>query len=161
MPREQTGTPYAQAILTVRGRAPLLAAPRLARDMVAALEGCRPDAPGRLWGYLVVPDAVQLVVGPVGAEALSRFVAQVKAAGAARLWDAIRRTDDDDALDAVLAYNPVRGGALVRVWEAGYHRLRLPTDAHLRAALDRLRQIPMRRGLTPPGEAWPYLWTAP
>lgn len=147
-------------ILTVHERAPLLAAPRLARGMVAALEGCRPDAPGRLWGYLIVPDAVRVVAGPADAVAFDRFVAQVKLAGAARLWDVLRRADDE-ALDAVLAYNPVWGGVSVRVWEAGYHCQRLPTNAHLRAALNRLGQIPVRRGLTPPGEAWPYLWTAP
>ena len=70
---------YAQVILTVYDRAPLLAVPRLARLAAAALAACAPDAPGSLWGYVVLPESIRLIVGLTTEDALAAFVDLVKA----------------------------------------------------------------------------------
>lgn len=155
-PDDQTGLCWASIILTALDRAPLLAAPRLARIACAALDGCVPDAPGRLWGYVVLPDAVRLVVGPADSVALSAFVERVKARTAGDLLAAIRQGEDVGALDAVLRLNPVWGGAIYQVWAAGFHCVTLWTEYRLSGALYALRRAPVSAGLVARAEDWPY-----
>lgn len=155
-PADPINPPWASLILTTLDRAPLLAAPRLARLVCAALDGCAPDAPGRLWGYVVLPDAVRLVVGPAEGAALSAFVARVKARTAGDLLAAIYQSEEADALDAVLRFNPVWGGAIYRVWAAGFHCTLLWTEHKLSGALYALRQTPVSAGLVARAEDWPY-----
>lgn len=155
-PTDPGGPCWASVIVTTLDRAPLLAAPRLARIACAALDGCAPDVPGRLWGYVVLPDAVRLVVGPAEGNSLSAFVDRVKARTAGDLLAAIRQGEDADALDAVLRFNPAWGGAIYRVWAAGFHCAPLWTEARLSDALYALRQAPVRAGLAARAEDWPY-----
>ena len=115
---------YAHIIFTTIRRAPLLAVPRLRRLVSDTLYAHRADAPGDLWAYAVQPCTVRLIVGPVEGDTLDAFVTRVEAWLAAPLLRAIRQADDD-TLDAVLHYNPVWGGAIYRVWEAGYHHVPL------------------------------------
>jgi hypothetical protein len=82
---------YAQVMFAVLDSAPLLADLRLARLTAAALCECAPTAPGRLWGYVVLPETVRLIVGPTGDEALAAFVEEVKARTGERLLEAILR----------------------------------------------------------------------
>ncbi len=145
-----------QAIVTVRDDAPLLADPRLARRLAALIDACRTDVPGVLWGYLILPDAVRLIVGPTDEDRLDTFVETFKDASAHVLLDAIRRADDD-TLDHVLFYNPVWGGAIYHVWQAGYHRQILRSEYRLSNALFELGQIPVQRGLVDSPDRWPYL----
>jgi len=149
------GECYAQVILTVIDNAPLLAAPRYARRALAGLDACAADAPGRLWGAVVLPETVRLIVGPGSEHAIDAFVGRVKADTAARLLDAIRRADDD-ALDSVLRYSPVWGGALYRVWQAGYHLGRFWSEYRLSNALYEMMRLPVEMGLVPQAEDWPF-----
>ncbi len=160
-PDGSTGPCWASIIVTTLDRAPLLAAPRLARLACAALAGCAPDAPGRLWGYVVLPDAVRLVVGPAEGDALSAFVERVKARATGDLLAAIRQGEDVDALDAVLRFNPVWGGVIYRVWAAGFHCAPLWTEYRLSGALYALRQAPVSAGLVARAEDWPHQCPAP
>ncbi|GIV81470.1 MAG: hypothetical protein KatS3mg051_0824 [Anaerolineae bacterium] len=147
---------HASVMLTVVGRAPLLADPRLARTVCAALDDRAPDAPGRLWGYLLLPDSVRLVLGPCDQAALQRFIVEVKAETTARALPLIRRDEDADALDAVLRFNPVWGGALYRLWQAGFHCTWLHGMAQVRRALQQLDEMALRAGLVAAGDEWPY-----
>jgi REP element-mobilizing transposase RayT len=147
---------FAQVILTVTDRAPLLARPRLARLALNTIGACAADAPGALWGWVVLPDHVRLIVGPTDEDALEAFVDTLKTRTADRLLDAIRRADDD-SLDAVLRYNPVRGGAIYQVWQPGSHRTIFRTEYRLSNALYHLRQAPVEAGWTESAEAWPYI----
>lgn len=150
--------PYMQVIVTVAERAPLLADPRLARIAAGVLRACGPAAPGRLWGYLVLPDTLRWIAGPAAESAHEVFSDQVKARTEQALLAAIRRASDD-SLDVVLRYNPVWGGAIYRVWEAGYHRAAFRTEYRLSNAVFELIQAPVALGLVErPGE-WPYVWT--
>jgi hypothetical protein len=142
---------YAQVILTVIDHAPLLADPRLARIVADALVACAPDAPGRLWGFVVLPETVRLVVGPTTDEALEPFVEQVKARASDRLLSVIRCADDD-SLDMVLRYSPVWGGAIYQVWQAGSHRVAFWSEYKLSNAIYDLQQAPVT------AEGWPYVW---
>jgi hypothetical protein len=142
---------YAQVILTVIDHAPLLADPRLARIVADALVACAPDAPGRLWGFVVLPETVRLVVGPTTDEALETFVDRVKAWTSERLLAVIRRADDH-SLDMVLRYSPVWGGAIYQVWQAGSHRVAFWSEYKLSNAIYELQQAPVRAG------TWPYVW---
>lgn len=155
-PAGSAGPCWASVIVTMLDRAPLLAAPRLARIACAALDGCAPEAPGRLWGYVVLPDAVRLVVGPAEGDTLSVFVERLKARTAGDLLAAIRRGEDVDALDTVLRFSPVWGGAIYRVWAAGFHCTPLWTEYKLNGALSALRQAPISAGLVARAEDWPY-----
>jgi hypothetical protein len=150
-------TCYVQVILTVAGHAPLLARPYLARRVMRALVACAADAPDRLWGFVVLPTCARLVVGPTGEDALDVFVALAKARTSARLLDAIRRADDD-SLDAVLRYNPVWGGAIYQVWQAGSHRVAYWSEYKLSNALYELRQAPVEAGLVERAADWPFWW---
>ncbi|MBI5957401.1 MAG: hypothetical protein HY866_01610, partial [Chloroflexi bacterium] len=118
---EQPQEAYAQLIITVIERAPLLAIPRLARIAVEVLADSRRYTPGILWGGVVLPEAIRLVIGPAHDDRLIDFVDQFKAQTEKRLLAAILRADDD-SLDMVLRYTPVWGGVIYRVWEAGCHR---------------------------------------
>lgn len=151
--------PYAQVIVTVTDRAPLLAQAGLARRAARALDACAPDAPGRLWGYTVLPESVRLVVGPAVEDALEAFIDRVKAQTSACLLDAIRRADDD-SLDMVLRYNPVWGGAIYQVWQGGSHRVTFWTEYKLSNALYELRQAPVEAGLVAQADDWPFTWTS-
>ena len=146
---------YAQIILTVVDHAPLLAAPRYARQALAGLDACAADAPGRLWGGVILPETVRLIVGPGSDGAIDAFVGRVKAETSARLLDAIRRADDD-ALDVVLRYSPVWGGAIYHVWQAGYHLNRFWSEYKLSNALYEMMQLPVVMGLAARADDWPY-----
>ena len=147
---------YAHAILTTVARAPLLADHQLARLAFAGLRACAPDAPGCLWGGVVLPDALRFVMGPAPDDALSAFVEYVRAYTSTLLLKAIRRADDE-SLDAVLFYNPVWGGAIYRVWATGCHLSRFWTEYRLSGALYALRQSPVAAGMVLDADAWPYV----
>jgi REP element-mobilizing transposase RayT len=148
---------YAQVILTVTNQAPLLGRPRLARQAADALVCCAADAPGSLWGYVVLPDTVRLIVGPTDEERLEAFVEKVKTRTGERLLNAILCADDD-SLDVVLRYSPVWGGVIYQVWQAGTHRVVFWTEYKLSSALYELRQAPVVAGLVARAEDWPYTW---
>ena len=149
---------YAQVILTVLDCAPLLARPRLARLTARTLRDCASVAPGRLWGYVVLPEAVRLVVGPTADDALAAFVDEIKARTGKQLLEAILRASDDETLDMVLRYTPVWGGAIYRVWTPGYHRHVFWTEYKLSNALYEMLQAPVEAGLVERAEQWPYTW---
>ncbi len=148
---------YAQIVITVVDRAPLLADARFAQIVVAALEACRADVPGTLWAYTVLPDSVRLVVGPASVEALDSFVTQFKTASEPDLLDLIQRADDD-TLDAVLRFSPVWGAAIYRIWDSGYHRSLFSTEYRLSNAIYGLQHLPVELNLVEDAGAWPYTW---
>jgi hypothetical protein len=148
---------WAQVMLTVLDGAPLLAHPRLAWLTAAALRECAALAPGRLWGYVVLPETVRLIVGPTGDDALAAFVDEVKARTGERLLDAILRAADE-TLDVVLRYTPVWGGVIYRVWMPGYHRHIFGTEYKLSNALLEMVQTPVEAGLVERADQWPYTW---
>jgi hypothetical protein len=157
-PEEYEAQPfYAQVILMVVDQAPLLAEPRLARIVLAALRGC--DPPGSLWGGVVLPDLARAVVGPTDERGLEAWIERVKGCTTARLLDTIRRMDGS-ALDTVLRYNPVWGGVHYQVWQAGSHRAIFWSEYKLSNALYELRQAPVAAGLVALPDAWPYTWVA-
>ncbi len=152
---------YASVMLTVPGRKPLLAIPAVARASCEGLEACTPAAPGRLWGYVALPDSLRLVLGPCEETALSLFVTRVKAQTTARVLPLIRRAEDPDLLDVVLRFNPVWGGALYRLWQSGFHCTWLHSPAQLHRTLQQLREAPLRAGLIAAGEVWPHCRFSP
>lgn len=147
----------AQAVITVIERAALLADPRLARLAVAGIEACRAAVPGTLWAYLVLPESVRAIIGPARAGACDDYVALLKAQIAARVLPAILRADDE-SLDVVLRFNPVWGGAIYRVWDAGYHKTVYWTEYRLSSAVYDVQQLPVMLGLVSEATAWPYVW---
>jgi hypothetical protein len=134
----------------------LLAAPPLARAVCEGLDAWNWTAPGFLKGYVVLPDSLRLVLGPCDEVALQRFVAEIKAETTARVLPLLRRIEDPDMLDVVLRFNPVWGGALYRLWQAGFHCTWLHDPVQVRRALQRLREAPLRAGLIAAGDTWPY-----
>jgi hypothetical protein len=149
---------YAQVILTIQDRAPLLALPRLARLVMGTLDTCAVLAPGCLWGYIVLPESIRLIVGPADDEVLARFVEEVRQQTERRLLDTILRSDDE-TLDLVLRYTPVWGGVIYRVWEMGYHRHIFWTEYKLSNAVYEMVQASVVAGLVERAEQWPYQWT--
>lgn len=147
---------HARLMLTVPGRKPLLAAPSLARAVCEGLDAWNRAAPDLLKGYVALPDSLRLVLGPCDELTLQRFVAAIKAETTARALPLIRRADDPDMLDAVLYFNPVWGGALYRLWQAGFHCTWLRDLAQVRRALQHLREAPLRAGLIAAGDTWPH-----
>jgi hypothetical protein len=148
---------YAQVIITTNEQAPLLADGRLARIAAAGLNDTIQAAPGRLWGYVILPDQIRLVVGPADDAALEVYIEHVKADTEARLLEVIRHADDE-TLDRVLRYNPVWGGAIYQVWQAGSHRQIFWSEYKLSNALYEMLQCPVEAGLVAHAEEWPYRW---
>ncbi len=147
---------HASVMLTVSGRKPLLAVSTVARAVCEGLDACVSAAPGRLWGYVVLPNALRLVLGPCEKTALSLFVTRVKTQTTARALPLIRRAEDPDLLDGVLYFNPVWGGALYRLWQSGFHCIWLHSPAQVRRSLQQLREAPWQAGLIAAGGTWPY-----
>ena len=131
---------YAQVILTTAHRAPLFAVPRLRRLASRTLYAHRANAPCTLWAYAVQPCTVRLIIGPIERQALDIFVEEIKSWLATPILQAICDADDD-SLDAVLHYNPVWGGAIYRLWEAGYHRVPLGNAFRLSRGIHALRLL--------------------
>jgi len=154
--QSEGGTFYAQITLVVRDHAPLLARPQLARAAFEAVRASAPEAPGRLWGALVLPALVRLIAGPADDAALDAFAASVKLRAARRVLAQIQR--DDDALDLVLRYSPVWGGAIYRVWQDGYHRQALWSEYRLSSALYALARLAVEAGRAQAAGDWPWLW---
>lgn len=148
---------YAHIVLSAAQQRGVLTRDHLARQVIVALEACRASAPGSLWAYTVLPDTVRLIVGPAGDDTLASFVENVKTLSAAQVIHCIQRTDDD-ALDAVLHYHPMWGGAIYRLWEIGYHKSMFWTPYQLSNTIYALRQIPVEMGLASVAETWPYTW---
>ena len=131
---------YAHVILSTLRRAPLFAVPRLRRLASDALDAHRADLPCTLWAYAVQPCAVRLVIGPAQRDTVDDCMGRVKAWLTAPVLEAIARADDD-TLDAVLHYNPVWGGAIYRLWDAGYHYVPLWNAYRLDRALGVLNKL--------------------
>jgi len=148
---------YAQLSLVVCDHAPLLARPRLARAVFETVRASADDAPGRLWGALVMPELARVIVGPGDVNVLDAYITAVTARSAARVLALVRRSDDD-SLDVVLRYSPVWGGAIYRVWQAGYHYQALWSEGQLSNALYALAQRPVEAELAEAPDAWPWLW---
>lgn len=148
---------YAQLTLVVLDHAPLLARPRLARAVFDIVRAAGSDAPGRLWGALVMPELARVIVGPGNALALDAYMTALKARAAERVLALVLRSDDD-TLDAVLRYSPVWGGAIYRVWQPGYHYQALWSEGQLSNALYALAQRPVEAGLARSPDDWPWLW---
>lgn len=152
---------YALMILTLAGDAstppPLLADPVLAALVARDVAASAHAAPGRLWGgYVVLPDALRLVVGPGSEQALDTYVEVVRERTTRTLYDTLARREAD-TLDRVLRYSPVWGGVIGRVWQAGMHRALFTTEYKLSNALYSLRMAPVVAGLVENAEAWPFL----
>jgi hypothetical protein len=148
---------YAQIIITVMDRAPLLLIPRLARVAVRVLADSAVYAPGALWGGVVLPEAIRLVIGPAHDDRLMQFVDDFKTQSEQRLLAAMGRSDDE-SLDMVLRYSPVWGGVIYRVWEAGCHRALFWTEYKLSNAVYEMFQSPVTLGLVEQADEWPYRW---
>lgn len=148
---------YAQVVISLVEHAPLLADPRLARLAVVGVEACRAAAPGSLWAYLVLPHNVRAIIGPARADACDDYVALLKTQITTRLLPAILRADDE-SLDVVLRFSPVWGGAIYRVWDAGYHKAAYWTEYRLSNAVYSLQQLPVTLGLVSDTAVWPYVW---
>ena len=149
---------YAQVMITVLDRAPLLAIPRLARCALAEVVVCgAAQVPGELWGAVVLPEGIKLLLGPASEDVLPDFVDVVKERTAAPLLDMIRRADDD-TLDMVLRYTPVWGGTIYRVWQAGFHCTTFLSEYRLSNALYEMQQAPVEAGLVSSAADWPYIW---
>ena len=146
---------YSAIMLTVQGHAPLLADAGRARLLMRTLDACAAIAPGRLWGYVILPHAVRLVVGPGDDVALHRFVEVLKARAAQEIIEAVRRADDE-SLDIILRYSPVWGAPIYRVWDAGFHCTRFWSEYKLSNAIHALRQAPVEAGLVAHADEWPF-----
>lgn len=146
---------YAQVQITVCDHRPLLARPALAGAVAQAMYAFARRSPVDVRGWVVLPDRVCAVLGPVDDAGLAAIAARLKARTAEVVLVCIRRTDDD-AFDAVLRFHPFVGGVFYRVWAAGYHRVWLWDADRLDRALRALHQLPVARGLASGPDAWPY-----
>ena len=129
--------------------------PRACRWFLDALDHARAARPFDLWGFVIMPEHVHLLILPREGVTISSILSAFKQPVAKRALVWVRRYAPD-FLEAMADCRP-NGRVIHRFWlrGGGYDRnLRSTSDVH-----EKLRYIhdnPVRRGLVRRAEDWPW-----
>lgn len=142
-------------LVTTVNQAPIFAHDALAAQMISLLQQTASHAVQHLWGYLVLPDALQFVVQTDSDHDYPLFVERLKRHSQPALVDAIRR-HYEDLLDAITFYHPAWQTPIYQVWQAGYHTRALNTPYALSNKVVEMLQKPVELGLVETAAAWRF-----
>jgi len=134
---------------------PLFPGVRSARWFLETLAEARRKCPFRLFAYVIMPEHVHLVLQPVPGVAMRTVLWRVKRPVTERALAWVKQ-HRPDFLPRVADVQP-SGKVTYRFWQrgGGYDRnLRSASDVHEKIAY--IHDNPVRRGLVPQAEAWPY-----
>ncbi len=134
---------------------PLLSEERVCRWMIESLEAARGRHAFDLWGYVLMPEHVHLLLSPRLAEySISRILHAVKRPVAYRVVAHL----GDQSPGKLRRLAIVRSGRhTYRFWQAGGgHDRNLTTPKAMQDALDYLHKNPVRRGLVERPTDWQW-----
>jgi putative transposase len=118
-----------------RRRAPLLASSACKQAFVDALEATRVRSGIEIYGYVVMPEHVHLLVSEPDAYPLSRALQGLKQGASWRIG---------------------KGKATEPFWETRYYDFNVHSDRKLREKLRYIHRNPVRRGLVSDPCDWPW-----
>lgn len=130
-------------------RRPYFSKPHVCEWFFKALAKERNRLPIHVWGYVVMPEHIHLLVWPIEREfEISKLLETVKTSVAKRAGNDLRRTSS-----ATIGAS----GQEFQFWQSGpgYDR-NLDNDGTVWAAIDYIHRNPVRRGLCARIEDWPW-----
>jgi hypothetical protein len=130
----------------VRNQARLFENAGLAKLVMDCLVSIAKGKPGQLWGYVVLPDMVQMVIEVNDEPDYHRWVEEFKVTSETQLCDAIR-TQYEHLLDYITLYNPAWTEPTFRIWQEGYHSQPLHSPYALSNRVADLVNKPVELGL--------------
>ena len=134
---------------------PLLESPDLAQIAETVLNKVASRHSGQLWGYVILPAAVHLVLEVEEARDYHLWVEEFKDVSEKNLIKRIQQVHAS-LLDDIIFYNPVWGGVVYRFWQDGYHTQALNTPYAVSNRVADLLQKPVEAGLVNHSRAWPF-----
>ena len=139
----------------VEHQTPLLATPSLAQRVVDTMLAVFVGQDSQLWGYVVMPDAVHMVV-EVGRERDYHVLVEAfKTRSEAVLIQEIQ-AHQTQLIDYIIRFNPAWNEAIYRVWQDGYHTQRLNTPYAVSNRVADLLTKPVEAGLVNTIGEWPF-----
>jgi REP element-mobilizing transposase RayT len=145
---------FASAIIT-EGQMPILRVASLAELATNTLLEIFDQHDGQLWGYVILPDSVHLVLEVAEERLYHVFVDAFKDQSEKRLVDAILKYHPA-LLDRVTRFNPAWGGAIYRIWQEGYHTQPLHSIYAVSNRVAELFNKPVELGLVTDIKDYPY-----
>lgn len=142
------------AIFT-RQNAQLLTQGKLAEMALACLRQSVAEYEGQLWGYVVLPDSLQLVVEFGSEEQYHLAIEAFKTASEAVLCQHIA-ADFENLLDAITFHHPTYAKPIYLLWQNGYHTQILTSVYALSNKIADLLNKPVELGLVEQIQAWPF-----
>ena len=108
-----------------------------------------------MWGYVILPDAVHLVLEVEEERQYHLWVEAFKAQSEKMLVDAILH-QHPVLLDNITRFNPAWGGAIYRIWQEGYHTQPLHSIYAVSNRIADLLNKPVELGLVSDIKDYPY-----
>lgn len=139
----------------ITARFPVLQEPDLARLTLALLQQTLSEQGAHLWGYVILPDSVQVVLEVENEAAYHHAIEAFKATSEAVLCDTIR-TDYPDLVDAITFYNPAWSKPVYLIWQGGYQTQLLTSAYALSNKIADLVQRPVELGFVAAPADWPF-----
>ncbi|ADB15740.1 protein of unknown function DUF1568 [Pirellula staleyi DSM 6068] len=136
-------------------RLPLLSRDRTRIFLVEAIERCRSLRPFELWGYVIMPEHVHLIILPGKSMLVAEILKTIKVSTSKRAITWLHQ-NAPDFLHCLEDLQP-NGSGTYRFWQrgGGYDRnLRSTRDVHEK--LSYIHENPVRRGLVLKAEDWKW-----
>lgn len=139
----------------ITARFPLFEDHNLAQLVLTQLKQVLSDYNTQLWGYVVLPDSVQIVVETESETAYHQAIEAFKASSESLLCEKIK-ADYPNLVDAITFYNPAWDKPVYLIWQGGYQTQLLPSVYALSNKIADLVQRPVALGLVASPADWPF-----
>lgn len=146
---------YFYGVIQCRDTKAILLHRLLLQAVLAVIQQHAADFRVQLWGYVILPDAVQLVLEVLTEASYHHYMDAVKAASEARVVGMIQ-TQYPDLLDKITYYNPAWPKPIYALWQKGYHTQLLGSVYALSNKIADLVQKPVALGLVEDPGVWEF-----
>lgn len=145
---------YACAVVT-EAQMPVMGVSALAELAMDTLLDISSQQDGQLWGYVILPDAVHVVLEVEVERQYHLWIEAFKVQSEKVLVDAILH-QYPGLLDQITRFNPAWGGAIYRIWQEGYHTQPLHSIYAVSNRIADLLKKPVELGLVTDIKDYPY-----
>ena len=142
-------------VIQTREMKPILAQDELRQTILDVMNAEIVAHDSQLWGYVILPDSIQLVVEVPTENTYHVLMEAIKSAAEQQVIDIIL-SRFQDLLDMITYYNPARTQPTYLVWQGGYHTQLLSSIYSLSNKIAYLVQRPVTLGLVDRPEAWAF-----
>lgn len=143
------------SFVTTHQQNPLFQQPILAEIVVRYITEDLATQVQQLWGYVVLPDGLQVVVEVDTEQLYHECIETLKAQTQVLLYPFIEK-NFPTLLDSITFYHPLWHKPIYQVWQAGYHTQPLASPYAISNKVAEMVNKPVELGLAKTSSAWRY-----